>query len=63
MDANGKHVIRELEPGRWVLEFVTKFGSASGFGTYPTAEVAAEEAKRRNADLEIEIRPLRSPET
>ncbi len=53
-----KHVVREIEPGRWVLDFVTSMGTTSGYTTYPTAEVAASVAKDRDPSVEIEIRPL-----
>ena len=58
MNENGKYVVREIELGRWAIDFVTPNGTASGYGTFPTQEVAVQEARRRNPEITIEIQPL-----
>jgi hypothetical protein len=53
-----KFVVREIEPGRWVLDYKTAMGTSSGYTTFPTSDAAVAAAKDRDNTVEIEIRPL-----
>lgn len=53
-----KFVARELEPGRWALDFVTSAGTTSGHTTFPTSEAAIAAAKDRDPTVEVEVQTL-----
>ena len=54
----GKYVAREIEPGRWALDYVTSVGMTSGYTTFPNSDAAVAAAHERDPSAEVEVLPL-----
>lgn len=50
-----KIVVKELTPGRWIIQLVSSLAASSGRTTYPSKEAAVAEAERQHPGKQITI--------
>jgi hypothetical protein len=56
MESEGmKIVVKQLQPGVWVIQRLSSVGASAGRTTYPSKEAAVAEAKRQSPGVEIEV--------